>query len=285
MKIGRIKYLNCLPYYGGWESSEKFQFESGTPAQINQMMREGRIDAAPISSMEYLKNPNNYFLLPDLGIASLDFVRSVTLFSKKKVEDLNGAEIAVTEESLTSTHLLNLILKGKYGIQAQLLSTPSNPKTMLENHDAALLIGNDALFAHPRKWILRYDLGQLWSDWQSLPFVYAVWAVRREARLGEQDVQEFYQALKERFLYNSAHLSELVQKQGNISEFDKLYPKIFGYLSNLRYVLDSACWQGLEKFAELSAKRGFCETAPLNFFPNLNTAVSVEINSKEEIKQ
>ncbi|HRK62052.1 MAG TPA: menaquinone biosynthesis protein [Candidatus Omnitrophota bacterium] len=278
MRIGRIKYLNCLPYYGGWESSEKFQFESGTPAQINQMMREGRIDAAPISSMEYLKSPNDYLLLPDLGIASHDFVRSVTLFSKKKIEDLNGAEIAVTEESLTSTHLLNLILKGKYGIQAQLLPMPSNPKTMLENHDAALLIGNDALFAHPRKWILRYDLGQLWYEWQNLPFVYAVWAVRREARLDETCVQEFYQALKERFLYNTAHLSELVQKQGNISEFDKLYPKIFGYLSNLRYVLDESCWRGFEKFTELSAARGFCGSAPLNFVPDLSFTVPVELN-------
>lgn len=258
LHIGKIKYLNCLPYYGGWESSDKFQFEVGSPAQINRMMREGQVDVAPISSMEYLQNPNSYFLFPDLGIASTSLVRSVTLFSKKKIEDLNGAEIAVTEESLTSTHLLALILKGKYGIQAQLLSMPSKPKEMLENHDAALLIGNDALFAHPRKWIFRYDLGQLWHDWQKLPFVYAVWAIRREVAAHEPEMQEFYQALKERFLYNMAQLPELVQKQGSLGEFDKLYPKIFGYLSNLRYVLDESCWRGFEKFAELSEAREFC---------------------------
>ncbi len=278
MKIGRIKYLNCLPYYGGWESSEKFQFEIGSPAQINRMMREGQVDAAPISSMEYLQNPNNYLLLPDLGIASAGLVRSVTLFSKKKIEDLNGAEIAVTEESLTSTHLLTLILKGKYGVQAQLLSMPSKPKEMLENHDAALLIGNDALFAHPRKWIFRYDLGQLWNEWQKLPFIYAVWAIRREAASREAETQEFYQALKERFLYNTAHLAELVQKQGSLGEYDKLYPKIFGYLSNLRYVLDDSCWQGLKKFAELSVERGFCGPAPLNFASHLSFALPVELN-------
>lgn len=264
MRIGKIKYLNCLPYYAGWEPSEKHQFESGTPAQLNQMMREAKIDAAPISSMEYLKNPDSYYLLPDMGIASREFVRSVTLISKKKIEDLNGASIAVTEESLTSTHLLQLILEGKFQIQAVLNPVPSNPKAMLENHDAALLIGNDALFAHPRKWVFRYDLGNLWWQWQNRPFVYAVWAIRRESGLSEAEISEFYQTLKERFLYNSEHLPELVQQQGGVGEFDKLYPKVFGYLMGLQYILDDACWQGLSQFSELGTGHGWCRPFDMN---------------------
>ncbi len=251
LKIGKIKYLNCLPYYAGLEAGDTLQFESGTPAQINQLMREGKIDSAPISSMEYLQNPRDYLLFPDLGIASREYVRSVTLFSKKKIEDLNGADIAVTEESLTSVHLLNLLLRDKYKIQAMLDPMPSNPKAMLEKHDAALLIGNDALLAQPKKFIHRYDLGNLWFDWQKLPFVYAVWAVRREAVLASQSaVGEFYHALKERFLYNSAHLSECIHKHCSIGEFDRLEPKIHGYLSGLIYQLDDTCWQGFKKFAE-----------------------------------
>jgi len=249
LKIGKIKYLNCLPYYAGWEG-EEFDFKSGTPAQINQMIRAGEIDAAPVSSLEYLQRSEDYFLFPNLGIASRDYVRSVTLFSKKKIEDLNGAQIAVTEESLTSVHLLDLILKGKYNITAGLHPMPSNPKAMLAEHDAALLIGNDALLAQPRKWIYRYDLGHLWWEWQKLPFVFAVWVMRRESN--SEAAENFYHSLKERFLYNRAHLSECVQKRCSIGEFDRLYPKIHGYLSGLQYELDEACWQGFKKFSELA---------------------------------
>lgn len=255
INIGRIKYLNCLPYYFGWEADALVQFESGTPAQINQMMRSGQIDAAPISSMEYLQRPEEYLLFPDLGIASREHVRSVTLFSKKKIEDLNDASIAVTEESLTSTCLLELFLKEKLKITAKFQAMPSNPKVMLEAHDAALLIGNDALFAQPRKWIYRYDLGNLWWQWQGLPFVYAVWAVRKNS---PDSGRNFYHALKERFLYNKAHLSDCIQKQSTIGEYDRFYPKVYGYLNNLVYSLDDACWQGLKKFAELAEVHGLC---------------------------
>lgn len=265
LKIGKIKYLNCLPFYAGWDSAEEIQFESGTPAQLNQKMRAGEMDIAPISSMEYLQHPEEYLLFPDLGIASHEYVRSVTLFSKKKIEDLNGADIAVTEESLTSVHLLDLILRGRYQIQAMLDPMPSNPKIMLETHDAALLIGNDALFAQPRKWIYRYDLGNVWWEWQKLPFVYAVWAVRRKAvDSNAAAIQEFYNALKARFLYNAEHLSECIQKHSAVDEFDRLYPKILGYLSGLKYELDECSWQGFHKFAELSEARGFCGKAGWN---------------------
>jgi len=251
MKIGKIKYLNCLPYYFGFDSQGCFTFESGTPAQINQMMRDGKIDVAPISSMEYLQSPASYLLFSDFGIASREYVRSVTLFSKKKIEDLGGASIAVTEESLTSVHLLDLLLRKKYQIKATLFPMPSNPKAMLKDYDAALLIGNDALLAQPRQWIHRYDLGQIWWDWQKLPFVFAVWAIRREAAISAEPVKEFYHALRERFLYNTAHLSECIQKHCSIGEFDKLYPKVFGYLNCLQYQLDDSAWQGFKKFAEL----------------------------------
>ncbi len=261
LRIGKIKYLNCLPYYSGLEEGENLSFESGTPAQINQMMREGKMDAAPISSMEYLKNPENYLLFPGLGIASRDYVRSVTLFSKKKIEDLNGSSIAVTEESLTSVHLLDLLLQKKYQIKANLISMPSNPKAMLEAHDAALLIGNDALFAQPRKWIYRYDLGHLWREWQNLPFVYAVWVVRREVSDQAGILREFYNALKGRFLYNTAHLAECIQSHCSVGEFDKLYPKIHGYLNCLQYEFDEPAWQGFKKFAELCEAEGFCGRA------------------------
>lgn len=275
-----------MPYYAEWETTQEFQFETGSPAEINQMMRAAKIDAAPISSMEYLQNPKNYFLFPDFGIASREYVRSVTLFSKKKIEDLKGARIAVTNESLTSVRLLDLLLRERFQIEVQFEVMPPNPKTMLESHDAALLIGDSALLAQPRKWIERYDLGNLWWQWQKMPFVYAVWALRRDAALSQEQIQSFHQTLQNRFLFNLEHLSECIQKHASLDEFDRLYPKVFGYLSNLQYQLGADEWQGFEKFAELCQKWNWCERPNFCFvsekkFNNLHDcAASVEEKAK-----
>src|SRR5439155_688265 len=49
-------------------------------------------------------------------------------------------------------------------------------------HDAVLVIGDAALVLKARQaYPHRYDLGEEWRRWTGLPFVFAVWAARREA--------------------------------------------------------------------------------------------------------
>src|SRR5436190_20439407 len=50
--------------------------------------------------------------------------------------------------------------------------------------DAVLLIGDRAMRAALPGYPYSYDLGQEWTEWTGLPFVYAVWAVRPGVDLG-----------------------------------------------------------------------------------------------------
>jgi chorismate dehydratase len=55
---------------------------------------------------------------------------------------------------------------------------------MMQEADAAVLIGDAALRANlldgPKFGLQVHDLGALWKEWTGLPFVFAVWAARRD---------------------------------------------------------------------------------------------------------
>lgn len=70
---------------------------------------------------------------------------------------------------------------------------------MMQEAQAAVLIGDAALRASlhdaPRLGLTVHDLGQMWKDWTGLPFVFAVWAARKDYLAAEpQVVHEVHEA-------------------------------------------------------------------------------------------
>mgnify|MGYP001573179265 CR=1 FL=1 len=103
LRLRKIRSLNCLPFYFGLVemlrkngTEPEMSFFESYPAEINQAMDRGEIDAAPVSSLEYLQHQDKYLLLPDLAIGTQLFARSVLLLSRKKIEQLNGETIALS---------------------------------------------------------------------------------------------------------------------------------------------------------------------------------------------
>ena len=92
LRIGKIRYLNCLPFYFGLAEifrakglEPEMSFFETYPVEINLAMQRGEIDAAPVSSLEYLQHQDDYLLLSDLAIGTRLFARSVLLLSKKRL--------------------------------------------------------------------------------------------------------------------------------------------------------------------------------------------------------
>jgi chorismate dehydratase len=145
------------------------------------MLRDGEIDVSPSSSIEYLKNPSLYQTIDSHSISSKGPVESILFFSKKPIENLSDSTIYVSSQSETSIALLDIILKKFYGVQC-VLQISENPES--SGGDAWLLIGDDALrygsrfTAHDSRLI--YDLGKLWHEKTGLPFVFALWIVRKD---------------------------------------------------------------------------------------------------------
>lgn len=182
MKLGYINYLNCYPLY--YHLMEKTPIDgakivSAYPSELNDMMRNRRLDISPISSAAYSDIQDDVLILPDFCLASVGYVRSVILISKIPIEDLNHKRIGLSSASQTSVVLLKSLLKRYYDIEPNY--EPTRPDPSLKELDAALVIGNEAMIHSDEAIPYTYDLGDLWMRKTGFPVVFAILVVRKSA--------------------------------------------------------------------------------------------------------
>ncbi len=266
-RIGRITYTNCIPFYHRLNEGD-LAFHETYPAEVNRALREGDVDIAPVSSLEYLNRQSDYLLLPGFSITARNFSGSVLLFSKEKIENLNGKSIALSRESLSSAALLRALLKFRFNFENTFETVPSNPDEMLSRFPAALVIGDDALFYQPKEFVYKYDLSELWWSWMNKPFCFAVWAVRREYALAQpEEVTLFCKRLRKNLDKNLSDIETLVREGMGLNFWEEKFPKVFGYLFNLNYSLDSEIQEGLKLFYGMAHRlQTSPKPAPLEFF-------------------
>jgi chorismate dehydratase len=229
---------------------------------MNQALAAGEIDLAPISAIEAARHADDVVILPHLGIASLGAVRTVLLFSwAADISDLDGQPVALTDHSATSVALVKTLCRERYHIEPHFTVTRQHLPEMLDNHQAALLIGDDALvevtrhraLSSPTGWDIPfiYDLGDEWLKMTGLPFVFAVWAARKDRA----------QALADAGVFDALYAS--TESGLNPEHRDQLataYAARLGlpagvcrrYLRDLRLKLVEEDWAGLKQFLELA---------------------------------
>jgi aminodeoxyfutalosine synthase len=177
--VGKIPYLNSVPFYARMEKRD-FRILPVVPRRMGMLCALGEIDAGPFSLMDYLRQEDDMELM-GWCIATRDQVKSVMLFSREGWRDLDGRTIGITDDTATSVHLLNVLLEKKYGVHARFERLHQGVNSY-EGLDAVLLIGDEALRRNKHGldgFDLVYDLAREWYEWQKLPFVFAVWALRR----------------------------------------------------------------------------------------------------------
>lgn len=262
LRIGRIRYTNTLPFYHSLESllaEEGFTLDwtVGSPVQINEKIRGGEVDIAPISSLEYLLHQEEYLLFPKLCIGSRDFSASVLLLSKEKIEGLKNSLISLSEESLSAAALLKILLKFKFNFNNRFRSDPSHPTHMLSRADACLVIGDEALFFRPTEFVYKTDLSEVWWEWTNLPFCFSVWAVRKSYyHKHEEEAHLFYRCLKTNLEKNLQDLERLLREGLGLTLSSERFPTVFGYLFNLNYGLDPLMQEGLKLFFDYAHRLG-----------------------------
>ncbi len=186
-KIGLINFTNCLPINYSLEQYKPCdtEFIYGTPAELNRLMSENKIDVAPISSYEYLRYKNLYTLIKSACISSDGECGSVILFSNADINSLNHCKIGVPIDSASSIALLKIILNefGNETVNINFMEhkyehTPQ--KYLNSGFDAVLFIGDNALKENTanKNQVLRYDIGKLWKQVTGYPAVFGTWAAR-----------------------------------------------------------------------------------------------------------
>ncbi len=177
--VGKIPYLNSIPFYGNLERRQ-FKILPVVPRRMGVLSRLGQLDAGLFSLMDYFHQEERLEML-EWGITTRDQVKSVMLFSKEGWADLDGKKIGITDDTATSVKLLRVLLAKKYGVQPVFERMHAGVNDT-SGFDAVLLIGDEALRRNKfglEGFELVFDLAAEWYEWQKLPFVFAVWAVAK----------------------------------------------------------------------------------------------------------
>ncbi len=237
-RVGSVPYLNAVPLTRGLEDQVIF----ATPAKLAEMLQRGELDAALVSVTEVLFN-DRYDVLDGIAVASLGEVQSVFLAHRRPLAE--AREIFCDTASLTSVALLRVLL-AEQGLQPEFKPLASYDRAALP--DFVLLIGDpalDLLRAPPAHQV--WDLGTAWMELTRLPFVYAVWALRRGI-----ENQALRRRLRDAKDFGLETLDNIISER---AEYDYHFRK--DYLGwHIHYHLGADEKRGLIKFMELLRRHG-----------------------------
>lgn len=176
IRLGAVSYLNTRPLvYGLERETDRFDLRFDVPAKCAELLHANEVDLGLIPSIEY--PGHDYRIVPGVSIASDGPVASVAIFSKVPTDRIRA--IALDTSSRTSVALLRVLCARWFAIAPQFVPMPPDFNRMLRECDAALVIGDNALFAdHEALGLDKVDLGEEWIGMTGRPFVYAFWAGR-----------------------------------------------------------------------------------------------------------
>jgi chorismate dehydratase len=236
-RVGSVPYLNSVPLTRGLEDEIQFL----PPSKLGAMLRAGELDAALLSVTEVLFN-DAYDILDGVAIASLGEVKSVFLAHREPLETIR--EVHCDTASLTSVNLLRTLLAER-GLNPAFVPLPSYERA--REFANVLLIGNPALdfLRAPHDEHEIWDLGAAWFELTRLPFVYAVWALRRGLENSELKRQ-----LREAKAFGMDTLDHIIATR---TEYDLAFRK--DYLGwHIHFHLGADEKRGLARFVELLRK-------------------------------
>ena len=243
MKInfGHIPYLNTEVFFQDFPL-DIVNVMRMVPSALSRAARRGEIDVGAVPIVTCFELEDEFEPLRDFGIGVKDRAGSVLLFSKRPIEELDGARIGVTRESSTSGRLLKVLLSKRYKV------TPAEYVSTTEvRSDAVLYIGDAALNnrgglpSYPKV----YDLAGLWHEWTGLPFVFARWIVRRD--LNAEAVKLIGDLLERSLERGLARIGQIAERRADLS---MTVEEVAEYLHGFNYVLGTKEKEAIALFRE-----------------------------------
>ena len=246
--VSAVEYLNARPLVHGLDSrSDLFSLQFDVPSKCASLLQDKSVDLGLVPSIECLRHESDYRIVPDIAVASKGPVASVALFTDRPPTSLRS--IAVDASSRTSAALLRVLCAKWFDIEPTFVTLRPDLPVMLKRCDAALLIGDAALYQdHEALGLDKIDLGEEWLAMTGLPFVWAVWAGREPAVTAEH-----LQALTAARDAGVGALDEIADRFAVARDDDdgESILRAREYLhENVFYTLDEQGRAGLRKFFE-----------------------------------
>ena len=220
------------------------------PARCADLLARGKVEAALVPIIEYQRIPD-VRIIPGVCVGSHSAVRSVVLVSK--YDDLKKiSKVALDASSRTSQALVKIVFREFLGVEPEWKSCRPDLQTMLENNDAALLIGDPAMKLSPQD-VHVFDLASLWRRFTNTGFVFAMWMASASGLEAVSGI-DFAGALDE----------GLEQVDRIVSDYENEVPlsreELRKYLTdNITFQLDESLEQGMRLYFELALKHGLID--------------------------
>jgi chorismate dehydratase len=229
VRVGLVRYLNArplipdLPARGGAGGAsarrgstfrdDGFVLTEHVPSEAARLLLSGVLDVALVPVTTLLDDPRLTYV-PGVGIATPGRVDSVLLFHDVPCKDLRS--VALDPASRASAALLQLLLEERHGARPSYVEVSPEEALSDRRHDGILVIGDTALslLASTRP---RLDLGLAWREWTGLPFVFAVWALKRELHEARPDIAARLRAMRDE---GTARLSEIAETHAGTGGLD-----------------------------------------------------------------
>uniref|UniRef100_A0A7C4NU48 Chorismate dehydratase n=1 Tax=Thermodesulfobacterium geofontis TaxID=1295609 RepID=A0A7C4NU48_9BACT len=267
LKLGSPLYINTLPllfYFP--QNNPYFEIILEVPKKLNQSLAKGEIHGSLSSSVFYAKNFRKYLILPDISISAVGKVKSVILYHKVPLEKLDNKKIGITPETESSFNLLRILLEEFIGIKPKYIELYKNWRTLTEEEkkelSGYLAIGDEALilqFNNRNKSALITDLAELWLKYTHLPFVFALFIVRKDiAKKYKNELKEFCNNLYYARAQAFSNLREIVKK----SHLNLPKEFLFNYLTHLEYDFSGLKQRAFITFCEYLLKMGLIKELP-----------------------
>jgi len=280
LRISIVQYLNTAPLVWGFTNGPlhgKYDLSFTVPSQCSEDLRTGRADVAIIPAIEY-QRIDDLVILPDMAIASKKQVRSLLIVSKKPIEQVK--RFALDRSSRSTQALTRILCAEKWKIAPSFFEASPDLAEMLEQADAALLIGDPALRISlgiekdsqigaegqsicpattlaitSTELLYVYDVASEWRSLTELPAVLAVWAARRDVATPE--VTADFLASRD---FGLSHISEISYDAS--FELELPAQAIETYLRrNIDFSLDSENRRGLDLYYRHAARLGLISKA------------------------
>jgi len=214
-----------------------------------------------VPSITYLDRPGDR-VVPGVCIGSLGPVESVALFARVPVPDIR--RVALDTSSRTSAALTRILCARRFAISPSFVPHAPDLSSMLAEADAALLIGDPALFANAdTAGVEKIDLGAAWTDMTGLPFVWAFWAGPSGA--ADAAVVRLLQVSAVRGMVHSDEIADAYcEPRVEDQRLARRYLR-----ENLRFELDDVALEGLRLFYREAGALGLAPAGgPVEFFPS-----------------
>ncbi|HKC00329.1 MAG TPA: menaquinone biosynthesis protein [Terriglobales bacterium] len=273
LKISSISYLNTAPLMWNFEHSEagadqitdrvaEYDISYTVPSACAEALRAGTADIGIIPAAAYATVPD-LVIVPDVAIAARRAVRSILLVSKKPVDPLwrQVRTVALDTASMTSVALAKILFAKWLGGARDYKPMAPDLDAMLNACDAALLIGDPALQVDRTRYFT-LDLAEEWVARTGKPFVFAFWAIRKQALAGQNGtaIAEVFKQSRDHGLLPK-NLETIAQEWA--PRLDLTVGMVRIYLThNIHYYLDLPCLEGLQLYYRLAAEIGALPQPP-----------------------